>query len=53
MLSEFCEFGDMFDNMIREHLVCDINDDKIQQTTEWAETNTCKANTTDSSSVAG
>ena len=31
MLSEFCEFGDMLDEMIRDHLVCGINDKKIQQ----------------------
>ena len=31
MLSEFCKFGDMLDDMIRHCMVCGINDDNIQQ----------------------
>ena len=30
ILSEFCEFVDMLDDMIRDCLVCGINDEKIQ-----------------------
>lgn len=30
-LTEFCEFGDTVDNMIRDRLVCGINDDRIQR----------------------
>lgn len=28
ILSEFCEFSDMLDDMIRDRLVCDVNDKK-------------------------
>ena len=31
MLSEFCKFHEMRDDMIRDCLVCGINDDNIQQ----------------------
>ena len=31
LLSEFCEFGDMLDDMIRDRLVCGKNDNRIQQ----------------------
>ena len=31
ILSEFCEFGDMLDGMIRDRLVCRIKDENIQQ----------------------
>ena len=31
ILSEFCEFSDMLDGMIRDRLVCRINDENIQQ----------------------
>ena len=30
-LTEFCEFGDTLDKMLRDRLVCGINDDRIQQ----------------------
>ena len=31
LLSEFCEFGNVLDDMIRDRLVCGINDSQIQQ----------------------
>ena len=30
-LSEFCEFGDTLEAMLRYHLVCGVNDDRIQR----------------------
>ena len=30
-LSEYCEFGDQFEKMLRERLVCEVNDERIQR----------------------
>lgn len=30
-LAEFCEYGETLDDMLRDRLVCGVNDEKIQQ----------------------
>ena len=30
-LAEFCNFGTALEDMLRDHLVCDINDSTVQQ----------------------